>query len=555
MARKFTDIVLALIILAFPMLGLLQACGGGGNPATPPDQVTPPDDNHTPVASVAFNGAREGPTPFMVSIDASNSFDPDGDELSYTWIFSDGATYEGPEVHHELIVSGHHDVRLLVSDEWGEVVNEGPFDIYAYGLANSPWPSFGGDARNSGTTLNVGPQMDLENADSGGAFPRYWRSGIESAPVRSICISYDNVLIYTQGDWIRARTAWGDRIWDYHVEAPIMVHPAVRHDGAIVFCTVNGLVYCIDANGTLIWSTQLIANDDPEIRFEGAVNIDGLGQIYLSSGPWEQDWDVYVVTIYALSSIGNILWTEDIEAAGQPFSPHYPSVAAITPDGNIVVNGDQGVIFNPDGEIVKDISYPSLVTTGTSEKTSYPITGPPSIGPDGEIAFSTVRCPLLTQSGDYVTELLGPDVYLFGSNNLGTGYMTAPVWGVGGISLLNWTGDNEYNESFEFYANTRTEYGGIARTWVSRYDALFPYVGGSTYIQGVAEDGDGNLYVSSLKLHAYSPITSGSLYPYVTHRHSMWTYARPSSHLTTPVIGEDGWLYMGYGNDILAIGD
>jgi hypothetical protein len=318
---------------------------------------------------------------------------------------------------------------------------------------------------------------------------------------------------------------------------------------------VNGLVYCIDSNGSLIWSTQLTANDDPEVRFEGAVNIDGLGQIYVSSEPWEQDWDVYTVTIYALGSIGNILWTEDIEAARNPFQEHYPSVAAITPDGNIVVNGDQGVIFTPDGELVVNISYPSVVMGAASEFTVYPFTGPPSIGPDGEIAFSNVRCPLFTQSGIYLTELLGPDVYLFGSNNLGTGYMTAPVWGVGGISLLNWTGDNEYNESFEFYVNTRTDYGGIARTWVSRYDPLFPYGGGSSYIQGVAEDGLGYLYASSLKLHAFSPITSGSLYPYVTHRHSMWTYARPSSHMTTPVIGEDGWLYMGYGNDILAIGD
>lgn len=75
------------------------------------------------------------------------------------------------------------------------------------------------------------------------------------------------------------------------------------------------------------------------------------------------------------------------------------------------------------------------------------------------------------------------------------------------------------------------------------------------YVSGAAEDGNGRLYISCAGLRAMSPISSVSLYPYVANRYSLWTYEKNLPLMTPPVIGEDNWLYVGCGDDILAIGD
>ncbi|MCM8783484.1 MAG: PKD domain-containing protein [Candidatus Omnitrophica bacterium] len=51
--------------------------------------------------------------------DASNSYDPDGDALSYSWDFGDGDKAEGIKVKHTYTKSGTYTVTLTVKDSTG----------------------------------------------------------------------------------------------------------------------------------------------------------------------------------------------------------------------------------------------------------------------------------------------------------------------------------------------------------------------------------------------------------------------------------------------------
>ena len=56
-----------------------------------------------------------GESPLDVAFDASDSSDPDGDSLTYSWEFGDGATDTGITVHHTY-ATGSYTARLTVSD-------------------------------------------------------------------------------------------------------------------------------------------------------------------------------------------------------------------------------------------------------------------------------------------------------------------------------------------------------------------------------------------------------------------------------------------------------
>jgi PKD repeat protein len=98
--------VVGSILLLVTILAMLGGCAwiqGWLNP------------NQAPVAVISTN-PTSGEAPLEVTFDASESYDPDGDEISYEWDFDDGNITEGETVQHGFGSPGSYTVRLRVTD-------------------------------------------------------------------------------------------------------------------------------------------------------------------------------------------------------------------------------------------------------------------------------------------------------------------------------------------------------------------------------------------------------------------------------------------------------
>ncbi|MGB2982847.1 MAG: PKD domain-containing protein, partial [Candidatus Bipolaricaulia bacterium] len=99
-------------IFGYPVAGLLTGIlflGGCFSPA----------ENLPPVADFEAS-PQEGYAPLAVTLDASASYDPDGDTLSYEWILGDAGTATGRTVSHSF-GQGSHTVTLRVTDARGSI--------------------------------------------------------------------------------------------------------------------------------------------------------------------------------------------------------------------------------------------------------------------------------------------------------------------------------------------------------------------------------------------------------------------------------------------------
>jgi PKD repeat protein len=74
--------------------------------------------NHVPVAAITASGIS-GEPPLEIFFDGLQSYDPDGDEISYKWDFGDGKIGQGQTVTHVFTSSGNHIVQLIVTDTKG----------------------------------------------------------------------------------------------------------------------------------------------------------------------------------------------------------------------------------------------------------------------------------------------------------------------------------------------------------------------------------------------------------------------------------------------------
>ena len=74
--------------------------------------------NQKPSAIFTAN-PTSGEAPLAVSLDATNSYDPDGNIVSYSWDLGDGETASGEKPDHVYSSSGNFIVELTVTDNGG----------------------------------------------------------------------------------------------------------------------------------------------------------------------------------------------------------------------------------------------------------------------------------------------------------------------------------------------------------------------------------------------------------------------------------------------------
>ncbi|RLE39941.1 hypothetical protein DRJ23_02940 [Candidatus Acetothermia bacterium] len=76
--------------------------------------------NAPPIAN--FSSTDDAPTVGdTVEFDASGSYDPNGEVVSYEWDFGDGTTGEGVKVSHSYANTGYYVITLTVTDDAGAV--------------------------------------------------------------------------------------------------------------------------------------------------------------------------------------------------------------------------------------------------------------------------------------------------------------------------------------------------------------------------------------------------------------------------------------------------
>ena len=115
--------------------------------------------NRTPTAEVSAS-PTSGIAPLEVSFDGSESNDPDGDPLSYTWNFGDESpATTGVTASHTYTTNGLFDVQLVVDDQKGST-NSATLTIR---VGNPPMGSI--TAPREGTTFNT--EDTIEYAGTG----------------------------------------------------------------------------------------------------------------------------------------------------------------------------------------------------------------------------------------------------------------------------------------------------------------------------------------------------------------------------------------------------
>lgn len=98
------------------------------------DPLTVRTGNRPPVAIITID-LEKGDAPFNITSDGSESYDPDNDNLTYSWKFGDGQIGTGKIVHHIYKNAEEYPLTLTVTDTGG-LTNSTTVTI----IVNSPFP-------------------------------------------------------------------------------------------------------------------------------------------------------------------------------------------------------------------------------------------------------------------------------------------------------------------------------------------------------------------------------------------------------------------------------
>ncbi len=109
--------------------------------------------NQAPLALISAS-PTSGTAPLTVQFDGSSSSDPDGDVLSFAWVFGDGGSGNGATVAHTFAAPGQYTVALTVTDDFGNQSTDYQ-SILATDAGQTPTAVFSAAPASGGTPLTV----------------------------------------------------------------------------------------------------------------------------------------------------------------------------------------------------------------------------------------------------------------------------------------------------------------------------------------------------------------------------------------------------------------
>ncbi|UCG70649.1 MAG: PQQ-binding-like beta-propeller repeat protein, partial [Thermoplasmata archaeon] len=390
----------------------------------------------------------------------------------------------------------------------------------AGGLADSPWPKFRGNLRNTG----------LSPYDTSGNNGKEKWNFTTGGPVGSSPAIGSDGTIYV-GSWdnkLYAINPDGTEKWNFTTGSMVVNSPAIGSDGTIYVGSMwtDNRLYAINPDGKEKWSfpTGGRVQSSPAIGSDGtiyvgstdkklyAINSDGTkkwnfttGREVFSSPAIGSNGTIYVGSvddkIYAINPDGTEKWNFTVDM-GVHSSP------AISSDGTIYIGSYKGKVYsiNPDG------SEKWSFTTGSSVWSS------PAIDSDGAIYIG---------SGDHNLYSINPD----------------------GTEKWNFTTGNIINSSPAIDPNGTIYIGsGDHKFYAINPDGTkkWSFITGGYIESSSAIGSDGTIYVGSTdhKLYAINP--DGT---------EKWNFTTGNNIHSSPAIDSDGTIYIGsHDHKLYAIG-
>lgn len=232
---------------------------------------------------------------------------------------------------------------------------EQDFTARKAGVANSPWPKYQGDVKNSGLGREVGAVTNTLR----------WQYPVAATGMMfgSPSIGEDGAVYVGANHSLYAINPSGTERWTVPLNPtkPVQTTPVIGNGGYIYIGCGDNRIYAFDNFGELKWASP--TESETEMMFSSPTISPGDGTIYVGSTD---------NSVYALNPAdGNVCWIfpTDGDVYASP---------AIGDDGTIYVGSYDGKLYaiNPDG--TEKWNFP---TDSTGIPTS------PAIGEDGSIYF------------------------------------------------------------------------------------------------------------------------------------------------------------------------
>jgi len=333
-------------------VNLTVANDGGSDSEVRTDYITA--NAVAPIANFTAS-ATSGTVPLFVRFTDLSANSP----TSWSWDFGDGATSTEQNATHTYMAAGTYSVNLTVTNTAGSdsevkqdliTVGETPS---GKGLADTAWPKFGYDLRNTGQSPNLGPQTGTLQWTYQMAKTIYSQPAIGSdGTVYMECLDYNLTAINPDGT----------HKWTFTAGSAIYGTPAIGADGTLYMGCNDRNLYAVNPDGTLKWNCTLqnrITYSSPTIGPDGTIYI-GSNGVNVGEN---------LVAISDEGTHGTIKWTFDTvsDTAGIP---------AIGADGTIYAgSGDTNLYaVHPDGTLKWKYTTGGKMTDNS-----------PSIGADGTI--------------------------------------------------------------------------------------------------------------------------------------------------------------------------
>ncbi|MFP4001233.1 MAG: PQQ-binding-like beta-propeller repeat protein, partial [Thermoplasmata archaeon] len=311
-------------------------------------------------------------------------------------------------------------------------------------LADSPWPNFGGDERNTRRSPYNTSHIDGTTSWATGELSHH-EGGATIVGDGNALIGENGTIYFQTMFYLRAVNPDGTEKWECRIISQDSVRdklqsgaPVIGEDGAIYTGTATGKFHAIDPNGTIEWTFET------ETPIGHSPNIGHDGTIYFTSEN----------ALYALNPDGTQRW--NYSSGSFPLTRASP---AIGEDGTIYVDH---LAFYPNGSVKWDVPARASLA--------------PAVDEDGTIYLASNEVLTAVQPNGTVK-------WRYSSNE---DIFSAPAIGKDGT----------------IYLATSNDFRAINRNGTLRWK----HSEGSYYENSPATGGDGTIYIASMhgKFYAFN---------------------------------------------------